>query len=201
VTSVSGAGLLVFSYLAGSLPIGLWAGFLKGVDVRTVGSGNIGATNIVRTLGWKTGAAVFAGDTLKGFAPVAIARYAAPGLWGGMLPVFCGALALAGHMSSPFLRFRGGRGVATGLGVYLGLAPLAALSALGLWAVVVAVVRIVSVASVLAAVSCAPFMRLYGQPAAYFWFAVAVAAIVAVKHWPNFKRLVRGQEPRWGRKA
>jgi len=176
-------------------------GFIKGVDVRTMGSGNIGATNIVRTLGWRAGILVFVGDTLKGVVPVAVARYAGPGIWGGALPIACGALAMLGHISSPFLRFRGGRGVATGLGVYFGLAPAAALSGFALWGVLVLIVRIVSVASVAAACSIPLFMLLFGQPASYVWFAVALAVIVVIKHWPNFKRLVRGQEPRWGKKA
>ena len=193
--------LLLLSYVVGSLPIGLWVGFLKGVDVRTLGSGNVGATNIVRTLGWRLGIVVFAADTLKGCLPVIIARYAGANIWGGLLPVLCGTLAIVGHVASPFLRFRGGRGVATGLGVFLGLAPYVASSAFGLWVLLALTFRVVSVASLLASASMAFFMWLYKQPAAYFWFAVVAAVIVAAKHWPNIKRLARGQEPRWGRKS
>jgi len=201
VTAARVVVLLLLSYVVGSLPIGLWVGFLKGVDVRTLGSGNVGATNIVRTLGWRLGIVVFAADTLKGFLPVIVARCSGANIWGGLLPVLCGTLAIVGHVASPFLRFRGGRGVATGLGVFLGLAPYVALSAFGLWVLLVLTFRVVSVASLLASASMAFFMWLYKQPAAYFWFAVAAAVIVAAKHWPNIKRLVRGQEPRWGRKS
>lgn len=193
--------LLILSYLLGSLPIGLWVGLLRGVDVRTLGSGNIGATNIVRTLGWRAGIFVFAGDTLKGFLPVAAGKYVAPDLWGGLLPVLCAALALAGHVASPFLRFRGGRGVATGLGVLLGLSWAVALSGLAVWLAALIIVRIVSVASLAAAASVPVFAWLYRQPDACFWFTCALAAIVTVKHWPNLKRLVRGQEHKWGRKT
>ena len=190
--------LLLLSYLVGSLPVGLWVGLARGLDIRKLGSGNIGATNIVRSLGWVPGLVVFALDTAKGMAPVILAKSSQPDAWRGTVPVLCAAVAVAGHVFSPFLRFRGGRGVATSLGVLVALDWRVGLGGFGAWLVVVLIARIVSIASIIAAASVPTLFWLFRDPQPYFWLGFAAAAIVIARHWPNIKRLVRGTEPRWG---
>jgi glycerol-3-phosphate acyltransferase PlsY len=192
--------VLLVAYVLGSLPFGLWVGFAKGVDIRKLGSGNVGATNIVRNLGWGPGLVVFAADIAKGVIPVLIAKAVEPDAWQGGVTALCGALAMAGHIFSPFLRFRGGRGVATALGVLLGLDWRVGIGGFGAWLAVVLIVRIVSVASIIAAASVPVLMWLFKDPRAYLWFGCPAAAIVIVRHWPNIKRLARGTEPRWGKR-
>jgi glycerol-3-phosphate acyltransferase PlsY len=190
--------LLLLSYLVGSLPVGLWVGLARGLDIRKLGSGNIGATNIVRSLGWVPGLVVFALDTAKGMAPVILAKSSQPDAWRGTVPVLCAAVAVAGHVFSPFLRFRGGRGVATSLGVLVALDWRVGLGGFGAWLVVVLIARIVSIASIIAAASVPTLFWLFRDPQPYFWLGFSAAAIVIARHWPNIKRLVRGTEPRWG---
>ena len=195
-------------YLVGSLPIGLWVGLSRGIDIRRIGSGNIGATNVYRALGLGSALVVFVGDTLKGWGPVwAAMAYLAPALERGglgrdatyawVLPV--GLATIAGHSFSIFLGFKGGRGVATGLGVLLALSPWAALGALGVWMVAMAIVRIVSVGSIAAAASVPLLMWRLDAPRPFFYFASAVAALVIARHAPNIRRLARGEEKRISR--
>lgn len=190
--------LLLLSYVVGSLPVGLWVGFARGVDIRRIGSGNIGATNMVRNLGWGPGLVVFALDMAKGMAPVLLAKSLQPDEWRGAVPVVCAALAIAGHIFSPFLRFRGGRGVTTSLGVLLALDWRVGLAGFGAWLAAVLIARIVSIASIIAAASVPTLFWLFRDPQPYLWFGFSAAAIVIARHWPNIKRLVRGTEPRWG---
>lgn len=187
----------VGSFVFGSLPVGLWVGLLwKGIDVRQLGSKNIGATNVVRILGWKPGLVVFAGDLAKGFLPVLVAARV---ISSSYLVAVCGVCAVAGHSFSPFLGFRGGRGVATSLGVLFGLSWKAALSAFGVWLVVLTATRIVSVASVAAAVSLPMWAFVFREPPGYQVFAVPIIIIVVWRHIPNIERLIQGKEPRLGR--
>lgn len=188
---------LVGSFVFGSLPVGLWVGLLwKGIDVRQLGSKNIGATNVVRVLGWKPGLVVFAGDLAKGLLPVLLAARI---ISSSHLIALCGVCAVTGHSFSPFLGFRGGRGVATSLGVLFALSWRAALSALGVWLVALAASRIVSVASVAAALSLPLWAFVFGEPAGYQVFAVPIMTIVVFRHIPNMQRLIQGKEPRLGR--
>ena len=147
-----GAALLAcaLSYFLGSIPFGLLAGKLRGIDVRAVGSGNIGATNVWRTLGPKMGAAVFALDVAKGFAAPWLART----LVGENSAVIatCAALAIAGHTFSVWLRFRGGKGIATGFGAMLGLVPPVAIASLAKWALGLLLSRMITFSSVAACV-------------------------------------------------
>lgn len=177
------------AYLLGSIPSGLLLGkYCGGVDLRTVGSHNIGATNAYRILGAKIGAVVFLCDLLKGIVGTAL---------GGADPYLvtaCGAAALLGHIRSVFLGFQGGRGVATGLGVLLCLSWPAALVAAAVWALLLSWKRIVSLASMAAALSAAPAAWLFGAPAVYCVFILIGAVAIVVKHKDNIGRLLRGEE-------
>ena len=191
---------LILSYLLGSIPFGLIVGkAMRGVDIRQFGSGNIGATNVYRTLGPGPGITVFAADVLKGLAPVLLAKhFVSDATW---FVVVTGLMAILGHTLSPFLKFKGGKGVATSLGVGLGLVPLAAAIALGIWVVLFAVTRYVSVASMVGCGSV-PFVLWWtGADRAYLVFGVFVAAYVVIKHRENIVRLAQGRENRFGRKA
>jgi len=210
------------AYLCGSIPFGLLLGKLKGVDIREHGSRNIGATNVGRVLGKRLGLFCFALDALKGAAPVAAAGLTT-GVWGlSATEIGAGALvgwlsvaiaALAGHMASPWLRFRGGKGVATGFGALLGMWPILtvpALIAFACWLVVVAASRYVSLASVAAAAAlplatvgwawrdAAPVSESLPAIAPAAIAMALLGAIVIVKHRANLARLRAGTEPRLG---
>ncbi|MDQ0285675.1 glycerol-3-phosphate acyltransferase PlsY [Desulfofundulus luciae] len=181
---------VVVSYLIGSIPAGYLLGRARGVDIRQHGSGNIGTTNVWRNLGPAAGAIALIGDTGKGFAAVLLGRH----LGGHGLELACGLAVIAGHGWPVFLGFRGGKIIATGLGVFLGLTPAAALLALGLWLVVVAAFRYVSLGSIVAAVSMPLWMLLLRRPREYLAFALVVAVIAVYKHMPNIRRLLAGTE-------
>jgi glycerol-3-phosphate acyltransferase PlsY len=188
------AALYVASYLVGAIPFGVLIARLGGVDILKTGSGNPGATNVYRTLGWRYGLPVFLLDVAKGYAPAAVA------LWvtGSKEQAFlCGLLAIAGHSLSPFLRFRGGKGVATGLGALLGSMPLVGLSALGCFVVVFLIGRYVSLASIVAAASMAAFGFLYEEPLTLRAALVLLALFVILRHGANIRRLLAGEEPKF----
>jgi glycerol-3-phosphate acyltransferase PlsY len=191
---------LVVAYGLGALPWGLWLGrWFGGVDVRTLGSGNPGATNVYRTLGPKIGLAVFVLDFLKGVAGVfacrAIAGDSVPG--GAIAAGLGGALAaVLGHVWSVFAGFKGGKGVATGAGAMVAVAPLAGALGLVTFAVALFASRRVSVGSIVAALVFAlALWTIPGIPRATAGVGSAVAALVLVRHVPNMKRLARGEEP------
>jgi glycerol-3-phosphate acyltransferase PlsY len=179
---------LVVAYLCGSIPFGLLIARAKtGKDVRSVGSGNIGATNVARAAGRGAAAATVLLDALKGFVPVLLAR--GPG-W---LPAACAVCAVLGHCFPVWLKFRGGKGVATGLGVSLALAPWAALAGAATWGILYKLYRISSVGSLAGvAVSLAVAVATSDR------FAVsglgAVSAVIIVRHAGNIRRLLRKQE-------
>jgi len=199
--------LPVGAYLYGAVPFGfLLAKLIKGVDIRTVGSGNIGATNAARVLGWKFFPLVFLLDFSKGFLAVVAARLLAPA--GGHfephpLAVGAAAAAIAGHVFPIYLGFKGGKAVAAGAGAFAVLAPWALLVAAGTWAVVFAVSRYVSLASMSAAAALAiSAWTLSGDPlrsARYGTaFATAGALLVIALHHGNIRRLLAGTEHRIG---
>jgi len=188
-------------YVAWGIPFGLLlAKLFYQVDVRQSGSGNIGATNVWRVCGWRLGLTVFLLDVAKGFFAVSVARSTVPAA-SAWLPAVAGVAAMLGHSLSPFLGFKGGRGVAAGLGVVLGLSWWVALVAFGIWAVTLLATRYVSVASIFAAIVCsALFWFAGGAPLAPRAFVIAVTLIIVVRHVPNLRRLLRGTEPRiWAR--
>jgi glycerol-3-phosphate acyltransferase PlsY len=191
--------LLLGAYLLGGIPFGYLAGRLvAGVDLRQVGSGNLGATNAIRQLGWGWGTAVFGLDLLKGWLAVALAqRFGASA--GGWLPVAAGLAAVLGHSFTPYLGFRGGKGVATSAGVFLRLAPLATGLALLIFAAMMLGSRIVSLSS-LTATTALPLLLLWRQPDEPLLqgFAVLLVLFIWIRHRGNLRRLLRGQEPRLG---
>jgi len=202
--------LLIGSYLLGSIPFGYLAGRLEGIDIRQVGSGNVGATNVVRVLGKKYGYPVFALDVLKGFGAVKISMLVAPGVplaWNS--PEIIGILAaissVLGHLYPPWLRFKGGKGVATSAGALLALTPVATLIGVVVWIIVFWLSRYVSLASVTAAVVL-PMVILVmtwqdqNKAKPLVLASACVAAIVIWRHRSNLSRLMRGNEPRFTQK-
>ncbi len=184
--------LIVLAYLFGSIPVGVIVGRARGFDPRKVGSGNVGMTNVARSGGGGAAAITFAGDILKGFVPVMIAR--AVQLDPATLATV-GLAALLGAVFSIFLRFEGGRGVSTSLGVWLALAPTPILIAMAVFAAVFAARRIMSLASIAAAVSLPVAVASLSYPAEYIALAAAMSALVLWRHRANIGRLIRGQEP------
>jgi len=187
--------LCIGSYLVGAIPFGVIVARVKGVDIMSVGSGNIGATNVWRTFGVGLGLLVFALDVLKGAVPAMIAA----GLTGRSDWSFaCGALAVLGHSASPFLRFRGGKGVSTGLGALLGSAPWVGLCSFGVFVLVLAVTRYVSLSSVIAAISMVAFGVVFHEPPIVVLGYGMLAAFVLIRHRANLRRLLRHEEPKFG---
>lgn len=187
--------LVVAAYLCGALPSGVWFARLAGVDVRHSGSGNIGATNVARTAGMRLGIYTLLFDVAKGFLPVAAARLLVGDDW---LIAFVGAAAFCGHLYSVFLRFDGGKGVATALGVTLAIAPAAAGVGVATFAAVAISTRYVSLASVLAAATLPATATLLRYPAAVSTLTVVLGTAVIVRHRSNLIRLWFGREPRFG---
>ena len=190
---------IIIGYLIGSIPFGFIAAKFKGFDLRKVGSGNIGATNIYRTLGTLPAILVFILDLLKGALAVYAARMIIPD--SPAVIVISGVAAVIGHMYPLYIGFKGGKGSATGLGVLLGIAPDLFAVAMIYTAVAIAVTRYVSVTSITGVVLLAVLMVAFNKPVEYSIAAVIVAILVIYKHMPNIKRLLSGTEPRiWGKK-
>jgi acyl phosphate:glycerol-3-phosphate acyltransferase len=186
--------VLLAAFLAGSIPTGILVARAKGVDLRKVGSGNIGATNVGRALGRKWATFVLIVDASKGALPVLLVRHFLADPW---LPALVGLAAVLGQTFSIFLRGRGGKGVATSLGAGLALAPLPALAGLATFLLVYAAWRIVSAAS-LAAVTGFPLYLVLFHLATppRLSFGIAVPLLVLLRHRENLGRLLRGEEPR-----
>lgn len=193
--------LLFLAYLLGATPTSYVVGRVAfGLDLREHGSGNLGATNVFRVLGWKAALPVVLVDVAKGWLPAALfPRWdAAPEPeWA----LAYGAAAIVGHVFSVYVRFKGGKGVATSAGVFTALAPWATLVGLVVWVTVVAVTRIVSLGSLLAALTLPVAVYLTGEPAVELWLAVALALFIVYAHRSNIGRLVRGEENRFGREG
>lgn len=201
---------ILAGFFCGSVPFGYWAGRLKGIDIRQHGSGNIGATNVVRVLGKPIGIAVFILDILKGLLPTLLPHwlFQQPDVnagWISATAVASGLAAVLGHMFTPWLGFKGGKGVATAAGVLAGIAPLAMLAGLLVWLIVFFATKYVSLASMLAAVTVPAamavlMMRQHRWDAVLLGFGILVATLVVVRHRSNFRRLLAGTEARAGRK-
>src|SRR5215471_2500026 len=202
--------LVLGSYLLGSIPFGYLAGRLAGIDIRQAGSGNVGATNVVRVLGKRYGYPVFALDVLKGFGAVKVSMLLAPGQppdWNSpeIFRILAAICSVLGHLYPPWLKFKGGKGVATSAGALLALTPVATLIGVAIWIIVFWLSRYVSLASVTAAVVL-PMVILVitwqdqnkAKPLVYS--SACVAAIVLWRHRSNLSRLMRGTEPRFTRK-
>jgi len=203
-------GVLLVSYLLGSIPFGYVAGKIRGIDIRKIGSGNIGATNVVRVLGKRYGYSVFVLDFLKGFGAVKISMSIATDArseWGS--PEIFGILAaiasVIGHSFPLWLKFRGGKGVATAGGALFGLMPVAALIAVIIWISIFWFTRYVSLASVVTAVALPLVILIMTRlnqirGNALFYSSLGIAALVIWRHHSNLSRLMRGSEPRFTRK-
>lgn len=189
------AGLLVLGFVLGSVPFGVMVARAKGIDILSSGSGNPGATNVWRMLGPKAGGLVFLLDTLKGALPAAMAGYLIKDQ--GVIALFAGISAVLGHMFSPFLKFKGGKGVATGFGALLGSNPLVAAICIGVFGFFVAVTRYVSLASILACVILVACGFVLQTPMPVKVFYCVMAAIIVFKHRENIGRLIRGEERRF----
>lgn len=184
--------MLVASYLIGSIPFGYLVGRAKGIDIRQHGSGNIGATNVLRTIGPACGLLALALDALKGAAGVVLGKMT--GIEGAEL--LTAVTALLGHAFPVYLGFKGGKIIATGLGVLIALAPLVGLIAVVIFAVIVPVTRYVSLGSICAAVSVPMLLALFHYSSLYLLFGVFICLFAVFKHLPNIKRLVAGTESR-----
>jgi glycerol-3-phosphate acyltransferase PlsY len=192
--------LIAVAYLIGSIPFGVIVGKLRGFDPRTVGSGNIGMTNVARAGGSSAAALAFVGDVLKGAIPVALARMM------GLPPATLACVALAafiGAIASVFLGFKGGKGISAALGVWVVLAPMAIFFALAAWGITLATSRIMSLASIVAAIVLVPSVALMTTQRAYVLLAIVMSALAIIRHRENIRRLMAGEEKRFevGRKA
>ena len=204
--------LIPASYLIGSIPFGLLLTRNKGVDIRTTGSKNIGATNVLRTVGKMPALLTLLGDMLKGFMPVLICNHIIAGkipaensilfhnikdLWGGL----AGLAAIAGHIFSIFLSFKGGKGVATGLGVLAAYSPVCAIITLFVWIAVAVITRYSSLAAI-AAVGVLPItFALLDFSKIKIIFAILFAILIISRHKENIKRLIEGKESKIGKKG
>jgi glycerol-3-phosphate acyltransferase PlsY len=186
--------LLVTAYLLGSVPTGLLLGKAYGIDVRKEGSGNIGATNLYRTVGRRVGILTLIGDCLKGLIPVLVVNFSS---MPSDYAVWVGLAAFCGHVFSVFLRFRGGKGVATALGVFLALAPLAVGIALAVFVVLMLVWRYVSLGSIAAAATMPLVVMLSRGDTVLMSVTLIIALVVIAKHHENIRRLLAGTENRF----
>lgn len=190
---------VILSYLLGSIPTSYIIGKLwKGIDLRKHGSGNVGAANTFRVLGPIPGVTVLLVDVLKGLVTVLlVARLVVNGsISGEWIKVFCGLAAICGHIWTIFLKFKGGRGVATSIGVFFGLVWQAIGISLVVGLVVIVLSRRVSLGSISGALAF-PFLVAFlpfEWPLPYFWLALLAALLVIIKHIPNIKRLIKGKE-------
>lgn len=196
---------LSVAYLLGSIPFGyLLVRIFRKQDIRATGSGNIGATNVVRSGAKGLGILTLLLDLLKAFAAVKVAQYLAPGAPGSPsdLAVAAGIAAILGHIFPVWLGFKGGKGVASALGVFLALAPIAALSSLGVFIVIFAITRYVSLASIVAAVMLPVFCLLWmpDRSPVFVGGVIFLALLVIAKHHANISRLMQGTENRFGGK-
>jgi glycerol-3-phosphate acyltransferase PlsY len=196
------AAVIIGSYLIGSIPWGLIAGKLRGVDVRQYGSGSIGTTNVLRTIGTKSAAVVLVLDVLKGVTAVVIGHYVIGSPTG---EIAAGFAAVAGHDWSVFLRFKGGRGVATTLGCVLAMEPLGPVAGIVVFVILIALTRYVSLGSIcgsLAAVAAmGAFWAVDRVPWQYFVFIAVAVALIIFQHRDNISRLLSGTENKLGQKG
>lgn len=210
---LTAATLIIFAYLLGSVPFALLIGKgIFGVDVRKQGSGNIGATNVFRVLGKLAGTIVFICDVLKGFIPVYLSLHLPASLTSNfstienvnLLAVLTAGAAIAGHTFPVFLRFKGGKGVATGAGAILALMPVLFFVTFAVFWIVLIVTRTVSIASLTAAIALCVEVIATDQPTPFRVFTLIAAAVIFYAHRSNIKRLLNREESQvtfpWNRK-
>lgn len=195
---------LILSYLAGSIPSAVWAGrIFHGIDIREHGSGNAGATNTIRVLGWKTGVPVLVFDLAKGWLAASLPVFLNAATAGSQqmtaLQIACGVAAIIGHVFPVFAGFRGGKGVATTFGVLLALYPLLTLSCAGIFLVVLLISNYVSLSSMAAGIMFPILlMTVFHTPSLLLMiFSVVIAIALVITHRKNIGRLVRGEEKKF----
>jgi acyl phosphate:glycerol-3-phosphate acyltransferase len=189
--------LCVFSYLIGSIPFGVLLARTQSLNIRKHGSGNIGATNVARVMGKKAGLLTLLGDALKGLIVVFCAGslYEEP-----MLIALSGLMVFLGHLYSIFLKFKGGKGVATSLGLFSYVMPWITLSAVGVFSVSLCISGYVSIGSIMAAVSIPLFAIFFKLPLAYIYLASIIGLFTLKKHYANIVRLIEGTEAKFFKK-
>lgn len=196
--------LTIIAYLIGSIPTGIVVAKILGApDPRAVGSGNIGATNVGRAAGKAAGIITLIGDVLKGFLITLLALYILGSSSEANSPLAISIVAFSvflGHLFPVFLKFKGGKGVATTLGVFLAIGPFQAILALILFIIIVAIFKYVSVASMIASVSIPLLLNLSPATSPYVPLAVIISVLIILKHSDNIKRLIQGTENKIGRK-
>jgi glycerol-3-phosphate acyltransferase PlsY len=191
-TIATAAAVVAGAYLVGAFPTGVLLARARGIDLRKVGSGNIGATNVGRAMGKRWAAVVLVIDAAKGFLPVIAARALGLGPW---VEAAAGVAAVVGHSYNVFLRGQGGKGVATSLGGAIAISPAAAAIAFALYALIYVAFRISSLGSLSGVISFPAALLLLGhRHPAYLAFAAAAALVVVLRHRDNLRRLVRGEE-------
>jgi glycerol-3-phosphate acyltransferase PlsY len=201
--------LIPLAYIIGSIPFGVLISRTKGIDLRQTGSKNIGTTNVLRSMGKIPALATLLGDALKGTLPVLMCRvvlvyigenedvgsiYREAALWEGIV----GLMAIIGHIYSIFLSFKGGKGVATSLGVIAVYSPVSAISVVTIWLLVAAVTRYSSLAAICASFLLPFAILLFDYSVFKIYFGIFTAFLVVLKHRDNIKRLVEGREPKFG---
>jgi glycerol-3-phosphate acyltransferase PlsY len=184
--------LLLLAYLLGGIPTGyIIARFGGNMDIRQIGSGNIGTTNVYRALGLRWALVTFLCDTLKGVLPVLVVSLVSASPW---LRAGVGLLVVTGHLFSPYLRLRGGKGVATAFGTILYLVPVAAVLDFALWALLAFPLKIISIASLTAAVALPVMVAIFSPVTAFRLLAVCLSILILFSHRENIRRLFRGEE-------
>jgi glycerol-3-phosphate acyltransferase PlsY len=192
---------IIIAYLIGAIPTGyIFARAMKGIDIRQHGSGNVGATNVVRTVGMIPGIIVLILDLLKGVIavvvlPVFLFKFSPDAVESGMLiRILLGAAAISGHVWPCFLKFKGGKGVATTAGVMIGLSPGIFLGCFGIWIIIFAIWKYVSLASIIAAIALPVFSVVSGQKIEFTVFCATLCVVGVYVHRSNIKRLIQGTE-------
>ncbi len=193
-----GISLVLLGYVLGSVPTGYLVGRAFGVDVRNVGSGNIGTANVLRAAGREAGVLTLAGDMLKGLVPVVVARLSTENEW---LIATVAFAAVIGHCWPVFLRFKGGKAVATGAGTTIGLAPVVGLGLFAFWWAVVLLSRYTSLGAIAVMVVSPIVLWLTGQPLPYVLYAIVGGALVLWRHRENAVALLKGTERKVGERV
>jgi len=189
--SVEFIAFYLLFFLIGGIPFGQIIAKFKKIDLRQIGSGNIGTINVYRALGLKYAVLVFALDAIKGAVPVLLAQW----FYGrGHLEGLAGLVAVFGHIFSPYLKFKGGKGVATGFGAMLVISPIPALASLAIWAILIALFKIASLASIVSAISLPALILIFKQDKWILLTALAIVLAVIVSHYENLFRILQGKE-------